>query len=430
MQETSVTKRFNELFDKLEHCDEDEQKQKIEEMNEMINEMNKEEFKTVFTKEMFDKVDEMIEEKKLPLENAILLLKRIGYCNVMKHFSSYSFDKSLLGKWLREIIFEELKKKEEKNEMLFVDLCECYLLLSLGNSQDLRLICILCLLKEASKKEENEEVQKDVEMALFALSCIGKYYIFDGELHLNEIKEIIEYHQEHRNLSQLAYQSAWAFLINLTYFDRSFGSVIVNELHFMKEETKALEEIRNDMVWKKNEKEKEMKKGIVLERCLDALNAFGRLGLIRNKEFIKLTTLLMGLCRTTRGNYRYACEKCFLIYVKIILRKAESSDCLPSVEAVGFVLEEMCQPTINSEEIVKEESEKAKQKMMLYRKLREKMEEEGYEDIIVSFKNAVLEPNLTQRITGREFGFDKSLSKNEIKSHNNIVNARVFMKFS
>ncbi|KAH7819689.1 uncharacterized protein MONOS_17934 [Monocercomonoides exilis] len=71
---------------------------------------------------------------------------------------------------------EEKKEKEKRNEKLLVDLCECYLFLSCGFTHELLSVCSPCLLKAASVKEESEENQKDVEMALLALSCIRADY--------------------------------------------------------------------------------------------------------------------------------------------------------------------------------------------------------------------------------------------------------------
>eukprot|EP00770_Monocercomonoides_exilis_P002805 MONOS_2787.1-p1 / transcript=MONOS_2787.1 / gene=MONOS_2787 / organism=Monocercomonoides_exilis_PA203 / gene_product=unspecified product / transcript_product=unspecified product / location=Mono_scaffold00060:3828-4299(+) / protein_length=111 / sequence_SO=supercontig / SO=protein_coding / is_pseudo=false len=104
------------------------------------------------------------------------------------------------------MIFEEEEKKEEKDEKLLVDLCECNLLLGSIFSSKLISICVPCLLKVASDKEENEEAQKEVEMALLALNNIG-FCKVEQELFLDKITEIIKYLQEHRNLTRLAYQS-------------------------------------------------------------------------------------------------------------------------------------------------------------------------------------------------------------------------------
>ncbi|KAH7814792.1 uncharacterized protein MONOS_18398 [Monocercomonoides exilis] len=86
-------------------------------------------------------------------------------------------------------MIEEDKKKEEKNEKLLVDVCECYLTLDYDLSSELLSICVSCLLKAASKKEESEETRKEVEMALLALNSIGRYEYFAQELYLNEIKK-------------------------------------------------------------------------------------------------------------------------------------------------------------------------------------------------------------------------------------------------
>ncbi|KAH7832614.1 uncharacterized protein MONOS_16887 [Monocercomonoides exilis] len=153
---------LEKLFDELGGCNEDEQKTRIEEMNGFIDEMKNDEFKIICTIELLDEIAEMIEEKKMPLSNTSLLLKHMGYFNVLKGLFS----------------------AKTKNE-----------------------ICVPCLLKVAANKDESKETQKEVEMALLALSNVGACKI-DKELYFREIKEIILYHQEHCNLSQLAYQGA------------------------------------------------------------------------------------------------------------------------------------------------------------------------------------------------------------------------------
>ncbi|KAH7818590.1 uncharacterized protein MONOS_17999 [Monocercomonoides exilis] len=72
------------------------------------------------------------------------------------------------------------------------------------------------LLREGLKKGESEDVQKDVDLALSALGNIKLSSIMKREMYLNEITEIIKYHQAHHNLTHLAYQSAWQFLTSRT----------------------------------------------------------------------------------------------------------------------------------------------------------------------------------------------------------------------
>ncbi|KAH7817052.1 uncharacterized protein MONOS_18167 [Monocercomonoides exilis] len=175
------------------------------------------------------------------------------------------FEKSSLKKRLANMIINEERKKDEKKAKLFVDACECYLLLSRWASSELILICVPCLLKSALKKEESEETQKEVEMALLALSCVDQFYDLRQELYLKEIKEISEYQKEHRNLTRLRY-------------DRSLEDVIVNELHFGREAARELEELTRNMDWKKKEGEEmnkeEAKEELTLVRWLETLNNF------------------------------------------------------------------------------------------------------------------------------------------------------------
>eukprot|EP00770_Monocercomonoides_exilis_P012378 MONOS_12322.1-p1 / transcript=MONOS_12322.1 / gene=MONOS_12322 / organism=Monocercomonoides_exilis_PA203 / gene_product=unspecified product / transcript_product=unspecified product / location=Mono_scaffold00675:29415-30056(+) / protein_length=193 / sequence_SO=supercontig / SO=protein_coding / is_pseudo=false len=179
IQDVCITNNFNELFCELEHRREDEQKQKIEEMNGLVDEMDEKGFKSVFTIEQLNKIDKMIEEKALSWGNAILLLMHIGYFSALKFFFLFCFDTcSLRDRFEEKIIDENEKKKEEKNEQFLTDLCECFALLIEGSiPKKLLSIVVTRLLKVALKKEENEETQKEVEMPLFALSHIPGYYV-------------------------------------------------------------------------------------------------------------------------------------------------------------------------------------------------------------------------------------------------------------
>ncbi|KAH7828152.1 uncharacterized protein MONOS_18581 [Monocercomonoides exilis] len=193
----------------LEHCTEIEQKQKIEEMNELMCIMNEREFLYIFSEELFNKIDKMIERKKLPLCNSILLLKRIDLCMASGCISIIDFSSYSLSERLERMIIKSAKKKGLKSKKFLADLCECYLLLNEIFSSELLSICVPCLLKVALNKERNEKVQKEVEMALFILSCINKDDFFEKQHYLNEIKVIILYHQKHQNLTRIAFESAW-----------------------------------------------------------------------------------------------------------------------------------------------------------------------------------------------------------------------------
>ncbi|KAH7821038.1 uncharacterized protein MONOS_17784 [Monocercomonoides exilis] len=243
-----LTGNFIELASTLSKLNESEQKQKIIEMNGMIDEMNKNDLDSVMSVELFRDINELINDEKMTVENAALLFGHIGYRKSLFSLTKKNFDRTSLIDSFGGMILKEKRRRRRKNEKLLADLCECYLSLldeRFVCSNDIFPISIPCLLKVALNKEKSEEAQKKVEMALLALSNINKLCIIEQKLYLKEIKEIIKYHQEHHNLTRLAYQSVWEFLINRFYHEESLEEVIVNELHFGREAARELEELSN-----------------------------------------------------------------------------------------------------------------------------------------------------------------------------------------
>ncbi|KAH7826952.1 uncharacterized protein MONOS_18591 [Monocercomonoides exilis] len=396
-----VVKKFNEILKELEHCDEDEQKKKIEEMNKMTGEMNEEEFKSVFTARMFNKINEIIKVKKLTIENLILLLKRISYFKMLAFISTQSFNYSLLCKKLKALIIDEDKKKERMNEKYFIDLCECYISLSYNFPPELLSICIPCLLKVALNKEENEETQNEVEMALLALSNII-YSKVAKELYIKEIVEIMKYHQEHRNLTHLAYQSAWHFLINRFRQDKSLEDVIVNELHFARETAGELNGLSKCVDWKR---EKEEEKAVVLMEWLKALDICFIYFRSRNEVFILLTNCIVKLFRAAKDKHRKISTYCIYLFKVAAEFGAFQISHLLNGGAVDAVLEEIHEPTLNdgivgkmllffmniSKKLKKEGGDEMdmKERKMMKMDIFEKAEEEGYEDAIAGFHKTI-----------------------------------------
>ncbi|KAH7828864.1 uncharacterized protein MONOS_13459 [Monocercomonoides exilis] len=288
-------------------------------MNEFMDEMDKCEFRSVITEQMFNKIHQMIEEKTLSLESAIVLTKHIGCCKVMKNIWNLYFDSSSLRGRFEQMIIEEEKKIEEKNKKLFTDLCECSFYLRDDFSFKMISIGVPCILKAALNKDESEEIKKEVEMALLTLSNI----LFDEvpkELYLNEIKEIIQYHQEHHNLTRLAYQSAWLFLIYRLDNDKSLNEVIVNELHFGRESTKELEVLTRNVDWKRKKEEerrgKEMKEVYIIGRWLNEVNDFFDSSKLQNYELIGLLSSIVRVFRASKDLIEIR-KKCILIFKKI-----------------------------------------------------------------------------------------------------------------
>ncbi|KAH7815972.1 uncharacterized protein MONOS_13055 [Monocercomonoides exilis] len=396
--------KFTELFSDLEDFNENEQKQKIEEMNGLLEEMDKEEFKLVFTKELFDKINKMIGKKKMSLNNAFLLLKHAGFCRALFKIQNYDFNDSSLSERFEKMIIDENKKKKEKNEVRYLDLCECYFLLNKLFSSELLSICIPGLLKVALNKEKSEETQKEVELALLAMGVIEIDQKIEKDLYLNEMKEIIIYHQEHHNLTRLAYQSAWQFLMNRFDNDNSLEAVIVNELHFVREAIKELEELMKCVDWKKKkeeEKGKETKALTIIWRWIDTLGIFFDLCSSRNEEYSVLVESIVQAFRAAKDKNREIGKECFYIFESLAENEAIKIEDLIESGAVSLVLEEILRPTMDDEMTcdclvlfvtlssrLKEEKDDEKEeekRKITKRKMFEKLEEEGYEDIIVSF---------------------------------------------
>ncbi|KAH7832754.1 uncharacterized protein MONOS_18526 [Monocercomonoides exilis] len=400
---TARTKKFSKLYCKLEGCREDEQMQKIQEMDKLLEKMNKEEFESVFKADLFNKIDKMIDEKKLTMKNAIKLLKQMGYCKTLKKAWTYEFRISLLNKRFEKMIICENLKKDVKNEDLLANLCECYLLLRNLHSEELIPICVSCLMKVASKKEEGEETQKEVEMALLALSNL-RFIKIEQELYLNEIKEIILNYQEHYNLTHLAYQSAWQFLIRRFGKDRSLEDDIVNELHFINEASVELEKHLKCFDWKsKEEKErgKEAKELLIIEGWTSAICEVFSLCELWNEELVGLLESIIRVCLASKDNYRDISEMCIYSLIKGAGKRNMEIDTFVKKGAIDIFLEEMKQSTLLNEEILnffhffliiskrmkkKEvfENDEAKRKATKM-EIFEKMEEEGFEDIVASF---------------------------------------------
>ncbi|KAH7820200.1 uncharacterized protein MONOS_8807 [Monocercomonoides exilis] len=400
VQESSLSEKYSKLFDQLERCNEDEQRKKIEEMNEVIDEMDEEEFESMFTPVLLNKMHKMFVEKKLLMNDALVLLKHFGYYRVLKFSHVYGIEEASFYERFEEMIIDEEMKKKEKDEKLLVDLFECYLLLNNRFNSILFSICVPCLMKVALKKEGNEETQKEVEMALLALSNV-LYLDMGQELNLNDIKEIIQYQQEHHNLTRLAYQSVWQFLIYRFFNDKRLEDAIANELHLAREAKKEMEELMIYVDWKRTEeeREKETKEELILLRWLEVLNLYFSKCRLRNEEFVGLVGSIVRVFRAARDNYKEISNQCVYSLKKAAESRAGKIDDLLKSGSIDAVLDEIQQQTMNDrivsdllsffmvvlwklEEKEKDEKEKAKRKE-LKRKVFEKMEEEGYEDIII-----------------------------------------------
>ncbi|KAH7819294.1 uncharacterized protein MONOS_18660 [Monocercomonoides exilis] len=365
--------------------------------------MNDKEFESVFSEELFNKIHKMIEEKKLSFGNIAMLLKHMGYWKTMKGMYIDGFIRSLLFERFEEMIAEEEKKKEEKNEKLLVDLCECYLLLSNGHIlTNIVSIIVPCLLKATLNREENEETQKEVEMALQALSCIRAESFVEQKLYLNGMREIIQYHQEHHNLTRLAYYSVWEFLLHKLSFERSLKDIVANELHFAREARRELEELTRCVDWiekDEDKRRKEKEEVIFLKKWIKVLNPYLLTCKIWNEELVGLMSCIVNVFGAAKENYREVREKCIESLKNSAFNKTVKVEDLLKSRAVDLALKIIVQfgtvekliagsvvffwhICVKLKGMNMKENDEAKRKEMK-RMMFEKTEEEGYEDCIV-----------------------------------------------
>ncbi|KAH7814918.1 uncharacterized protein MONOS_13345 [Monocercomonoides exilis] len=174
-----------------------------------------------------------------------------------------------------------------------------------------------CLLKAALKQEENDEAQKEVEMALLALCHICVYNNVPKKLYLSELKEIIKYHQEHYNLTRLAYQSAWQFLIFRMNIDGNMEEVIANELHFGREAARELEELTRCVDWKRNTEEnggKESKEMLIIWRWINTLEEYFNSFKLWNAELVGLLGCILKLFLAAKDNYPDFRDECLITF--------------------------------------------------------------------------------------------------------------------
>ncbi|KAH7819259.1 uncharacterized protein MONOS_2884 [Monocercomonoides exilis] len=296
---------------------------------------------------------------------------------------------------IEKMIAEEEKKKEGENEKLLVDLCECYLMLRNNASSELISICVPRLLKVAMNRKENEETQKDVEMALLALNRIDIYVQIEQEPYMNELKEIMKNHQEHRNLTRLAYQCTWQFLICRFFNDKSLEEVIVNELHLAREARRELEELMKCIDWGRGKEEKrvtETKEAFTILSLLGIFEFYFSLCTIRKEEFVGLINSIVQIFRAAKDNHREIGSQCVNILRRAVGYRTAGVDGLLKGGAVEAFLEEIQRPTMDDEMVhhismfFKEISIRCKkeERKDMKKKVFEKMEEEGYEDTITS----------------------------------------------
>ncbi|KAH7828889.1 uncharacterized protein MONOS_16356 [Monocercomonoides exilis] len=301
-------------------------------------------------------------------------------------------------------MFEKMIIEEETIETNLVDLCECYSMnIDIEIPETLTPVIMSCLLRVALRKDESKETRNEVEMALVSLGNIGYKTRIEQEVYLNEIMKIILNHQEHNNLTRLAYQSAWQFLTQRLSVCGRLEEVIVKELHFAREAANEMEHLIKYVDWTPNEDKvkKEMVVGFVkrwiaiTEKCISRCYSLR----FESDEILECLVRLHG---ASKENHKSVSKECIRVLGNMIFKKSVRVKALLKSGAVEVILEEMRQSAFENDEIefcksfifqlyealsitpgiVCEEEDLKTIREELY----ERLEEEGFEDIIVSDK--------------------------------------------
>ncbi|KAH7823540.1 uncharacterized protein MONOS_11630 [Monocercomonoides exilis] len=304
---------------------------------------------------------------------------------------------------LEKMIVDEDKKREKKNENLMIELCESFLMLFCNSHSETIKRCVRFLLVVAMNKGENEDTKKEVEMALLALSCSSRSLTLGKNRYLDKIAEIIQYDQKHHNLTQLAQQSAWKFLVDRFYNEAKIVRELVKELHFAREATRELNELTKHVLGKKKESEwKKMKEALIIWGWVCTVKeAFFFVRSWKN-EPNRLIRYLVRLCRAARETERDIFRKCIEAFIEVSQNRSVSIDVMIKEAAFDPLMEEIHQSTFSDAIMIsifrlflthferlkeKEQDEAEKEKRKATKKMTfEKLEEEGYEDAIASFR--------------------------------------------
>ncbi|KAH7819656.1 uncharacterized protein MONOS_17929 [Monocercomonoides exilis] len=249
---------------------------------------------------------------------------------VMKAMDKNELEGALTVGVFELMIFEEMSKKEGKSERLLIDLCECYYLLSDDNINEKMAPSITsCLLKVASNEERSINIQKEVEMALLALSEGSRGTLVKGSQPLEEMIDIIYHHNDHRNLTQLAFQSAWRFMINNWHRNSNSQIVVVASMIFLTVVKRELKELIKCVDWKREDEGREKirsepKATQMIIRWLDVLGNFFIMCDKWDDDFNEVVRFVVELFRTARDNEQEISEMCTHA-LKMLARSKNSS---------------------------------------------------------------------------------------------------------
>ncbi|KAH7828041.1 uncharacterized protein MONOS_9338 [Monocercomonoides exilis] len=191
---------------------------------------------------------------------------------------------------------------------------------------------------------------------------------------------------------------------SITGFEQDrLEDTVANELHFVGEAARELEELARCIDWKKKEEmnKEEAKEEFALTKWDETIVIYFFRCELWNEELVELFRSMVRVFRAARENKREISYKCIYTLRNAAERRVVKVEDLLKGEAVDAVLEEIQRQTLNegrtnecfqffmnvSRKLKEktdnkmEEEERRSTKMEIF----EKLEEEGYEDTITSF---------------------------------------------
>ncbi|KAH7816668.1 uncharacterized protein MONOS_2953 [Monocercomonoides exilis] len=212
--------------------------------------------------------------------------------------------------------------------------------------------------------------------------------------------EIIKHHQEHHNLTHLAYLSAWVFLMDRSFEERGLEEVIANELHAARETARELEELAKCVDWENEEETKRKKEAFLIKKWISLVTSQFPLLISQKEDNVELLHCLVQLCRASRENGRKIYRNCIILFQKVAEVIKVNVEVWMKGRAIDVMLEEMHQSTLDvdvasgclrfffevskkldgNDDIEIYEDKRKDMKMEIF----EKMEEEGFEDEVTN----------------------------------------------
>ncbi|KAH7832722.1 uncharacterized protein MONOS_15261 [Monocercomonoides exilis] len=253
----------------------------------------------VFAGKVFEKIFEMVKGEKLVLEDGIMLLKHVGYYKALSDIHTDNDGESSFRKRFERRVMNEEWKQGQKKEKMLNDVCECY---ALSYEQFVTF-------------NFSSHVEEDVFM--------------------NSIVSVIVHHQQNRNLTQLAYQSAWQFFMKRMHTNAQMESAMSMHFGFVEEARRELEELEKRADWQRKERRvKELKDIHTILRWLKTLNKHFVNHQPSRERNTRLAAVAVGICRKARACFGELSLECLVLLEQMNESASLSVSDFVAIEAV------------------------------------------------------------------------------------------------